>query len=157
MILSQKKRTSFCITDVRQNMEENKMKSFNKLLAVLLVGVVLGGCGAATKDSGFQQMDMKDAAILMEEASDYILLDVRTPEEFEEGHLPGAINVENERIGSEEIPELPKKDQKILVYCRSGNRSKQASAKLVKLGYTEIVEIGGIIDWSGTIETGGEQ
>ena len=88
------------------------------------------------------------------EETDYIILDVRTPEEFAEKHIPNAINVPNETIGENEIPELPRKDQMILVYCRSGNRSKQASEKLVKLGYTNIYEFGGINDWTG--ETVGE-
>ena len=65
-------------------------------------------------------------------------------EEYREKHLAGGINIANEAIGTEDIPELPDKDQLILVYCRSGNRSKQASEKLVKLGYTNIIEIGGM-------------
>ena len=73
---------------------------------------------------------------------------------YSEKHIPGAINIANEAIGTEDIPELPDKDQLILVYCRSGNRSKQASEKLVKLGYTNIVEIGGINSWSGETVTG---
>ena len=83
-----------------------------------------------------------------------VLLDVRTPEEYREGHIPGAINIPNETIGTEDIPELPDKEQLILVYCRSGNRSKQASEKLVKLGYTNIVEFGGINDWTGETVSG---
>jgi rhodanese-related sulfurtransferase len=86
---------------------------------------------------------------MMEKEKDYIILDVRRPDEFAEKHIPGAINIPNEIIGTEEIKELPNKKQLILVYCRSGNRSKQASEKLVKLGYTNIVEFGGIIDWTG--------
>ena len=81
-----------------------------------------------------------------------ILLDVRTPEEFASGHIPGAVNLPNEDIGTEEIPSLPDKDKLILVYCRSGNRSKQAAQKLVNLGYTNIVEFGGIMDWKGEIK-----
>ena len=83
-----------------------------------------------------------------------IILDVRTAAEFAEKHIPGAINIPNEIIGTEEIKELPNKKQLILVYCRSGNRSKQASEKLVKLGYTNIVEFGGIIDWPGETVSG---
>lgn len=86
---------------------------------------------------------------MMEEESGYIILDVRTPEEFGEKHIPGAVNIPNETIGTEEIPDLPDKEQLILVYCRSGNRSKQASEKLADLGYTNIVEFGGINDWEG--------
>ena len=80
-------------------------------------------------------------------------MDVRTAAEFDEKHIPGAINIPNEAIGTDAIPELPDKEQLILVYCRSGNRSKQASEKLVKLGYTNVVEFGGIIDWPGETET----
>ena len=91
---------------------------------------------------------------MMEEESGYIILDVRTAQEYGEKHIPGAINIANESIGTEDISELPDKDQLILVYCRSGNRSKQASEKLVKLGYTNIVEIGGINSWPGETATG---
>ena len=86
---------------------------------------------------------------MMEKESGYIILDVRTQEEFEEKHIVGAINIPNEAIGSDDIPELPDKDQLIFVYCRSGNRSKQASEKLAKLGYTNIIEFGGINSWTG--------
>ena len=96
---------------------------------------------------------MTDAVTMMEEENGYIILDVRTPEEFAERHIPGAINIPNETIGTTGIPELPDKDQLILVYCRSGNRSKQASEKLAALGYTNIVEFGGINDWPGETVT----
>ena len=89
---------------------------------------------------------------MMENESGYVVLDVRRPDEYAAGHIPGAINVANETIGTAEIPELPDKDQLILVYCRSGRRSKEAAEKLVKLGYTNIVEFGGILDWKGEIE-----
>ena len=89
---------------------------------------------------------------MMENESGYVILDVRRPDEYAAGHIPGAINVANETIGTAEIPELPDKDQLILVYCRSGRRSKEAAEKLVKLGYTNIVEFGGILDWKGEIE-----
>ena len=91
---------------------------------------------------------------MMEEESSHIILDVRTAQEYSEKHIPGAINIPNETIGTEDIPELPDKEQLILVYCRSGNRSKQASEKLVKLGYTNIVEFGGINDWTGETVSG---
>ncbi len=84
----------------------------------------------------------------------YIILDVRTGQEFASGHIPGAINIPNESIGSQAPAGLPDKNQLILVYCRSGNRSKQASKKLATLGYTNIVEFGGILDWPGQVETG---
>ena len=90
----------------------------------------------------------------MEAEENYIILDVRTQAEYEEKHIPGAICIPNETIGSDDIQELPDKDQLILVYCRSGNRSKQASEKLVALGYTNIVEFGGINDWPGKTVSG---
>ena len=79
-------------------------------------------------------------------------MDVRRADEFAEGHIPGAINIANEDILSAEPAELPDKDQVIYVYCRSGNRSKQASEKLAAMGYTNIVEFGGILDWTGEVE-----
>ncbi|MBE6943788.1 MAG: rhodanese-like domain-containing protein [Ruminococcaceae bacterium] len=97
----------------------------------------------------YRQISMDEAIAIMNSQTGYIILDVRRVDEFAAGHIPGAINVPNESIGSGEIPELPNKDQLILVYCRSGNRSKQASEKLVALGYTNIVEFGGILDWPG--------
>ena len=97
---------------------------------------------------------MDDAVTMMAEETDYILLDVRTAEEFAEKHIPGAICIPNEAIGSDEIPALPDKSQRIMVYCRSGNRSKQASQKLADLGYTNVVEFGGIIDWPGETVSG---
>ena len=118
----------------------------------------LTGCGnrntnnTENNDSAknsYVQISMDEAIKMMEEESDYIILDVRRPDEFAEKHIPGAINVPNENIGTDEISELPNKDQLILVYCRSGNRSKQASEKLAKLGYTNIHEFGGINSWPG--------
>ena len=92
---------------------------------------------------------MSEAVNMIENESNYIILDVRTPEEFKDKHIPNAINVPNESIGTNVISELPDKNQLILVYCRSGNRSKQASEKLAALGYTNIVEFGGINEWPG--------
>ena len=125
-----------------------------KILPIFLAALLLAGCAAPAEEITYRQVNMDEAITMMEEGSGYIILDVRTPEEFAEKHIPGAINVANETIGTDEIPELPDKDQLILVYCRSGNRSKQASEKLVALGYTNIVEFGGINDWPGEIETG---
>ena len=99
----------------------------------------------------YKQITMQEAKELFEKGGDYIIVDARRTDEFAEGHIPGAICIPNETIGTEEIPELPDKEQLIYVYCRSGNRSKQASEKLVALGYTNIVEFGGIIDWTGEI------
>lgn len=116
----------------------------------LLLLLFLAGCTASNEqENSYRQISMDEAVTMMEEESGYIILDVRTPEEFRERHIPNAINIPNETIGSEDIQELPDRDQLILVYCRSGNRSKQASGKLAELGYTNIVEIGGINDWTG--------
>ena len=124
-----------------------------RILPIFLVALLLVGCAAPAEEITYRQVNMDEAITMMEEGSGYIILDVRTPGEFEEKHIPGAINVANETIGTDEIPELPDKDQLILVYCRSGNRSKQASEKLVALGYTNIVEFGGINDWPGETVT----
>ena len=127
-----------------------------KYRAVFLTSVffLLFGCTTPNaQKASYEQISMKEAIVMMEEEKDYIILDVRTKEEFAEKHIPDAINIPNESIGTEEIPELPDKDQLILVYCRSGNRSKQASEKLAGLGYTNIVEFGGINEWPGEIVT----
>ena len=126
-----------------------------KRMPFLLSLLLLAGCAApAEQAAGYRQIGMDEAIAMMEEESGYVILDVRTPEEFADRHIPGAVNIPNETIGTEEIPELPDKAQLILVYCRSGNRSKQASDKLVGLGYTNIVEFGGINDWPGETVSG---
>ena len=99
----------------------------------------------------YRQITMDEAVTMMAQESGYLILDVRRPDEFAAGHIPNAINVANEDIGTDEIPALPDKDQLILVYCRSGRRSKEASEKLAALGYTNIVEFGGILDWTGDV------
>ena len=94
---------------------------------------------------------MDEAKALMEESEGYILLDVRTKEEYESGYIPGAINIPLSDINENVVSSLPDKSQMILVYCRSGNRSRQASDKLSRLGYTNIIEIGGINSWKGEV------
>ena len=125
-----------------------------KILPIFLAALLLVGCAVPAGEISYRQISMTDAVTMMEEESGYMILDVRTPEEFADKHIPGAINIPNETIGTDEIPELPDKDQLILVYCRSGNRSKQAAEKLAALGYTNIVEFGGINDWPGETVTG---
>ena len=128
-----------------------------KWLLTILAALVLTGCSAGEEEApAYQQIDMSEAVERMAQESGYILLDVRTAEEFRDKHIPGAINIPNESIGTVEIPELPDKEQRIFVYCRSGNRSKQASEKLAQLGYTNVVEFGGINDWPGEVVTGAE-
>ncbi|MBQ6901210.1 MAG: rhodanese-like domain-containing protein [Firmicutes bacterium] len=125
-----------------------------KLIIFLLSLTLLTACAApADKDISYRQITMDEAVVMMEEETGYVILDVRTPEEFAEKHIPGAINIPNETIGTDEITQLADKDQLILVYCRSGNRSKQASEKLAALGYSNIVEFGGINDWKGETES----
>ena len=100
----------------------------------------------------YEQITQDEAKALMVETENYIILDVRTEAEYAEGHIPDAICVPNETIADQMPEELPDKEQLILVYCRSGNRSKQASEKLAKLGYTNIKEFGGINTWTGDVE-----
>lgn len=125
-----------------------------KKYIIILVSVIMimGLTGCEKKDMSYTQISMEEAVAMMATEENYIILDVRTTEEFAERHIPNAINIPNETIGSEELEELPDKNQLILVYCRSGNRSKQASEKLAALGYTNIYEFGGINDWTGELE-----
>ena len=129
------------------------MRKIKRLLPFILSLMLLSSCGTPGGSSNsYRQISMDAAVKMMKDEKNYIILDVRRPDEYAEGHIPGAINVPNEEIGTAEIAELPDKAQLILVYCRSGRRSKEASEKLVKLGYTNIVEFGGILDWKGEIE-----
>ena len=126
-----------------------------KLLPILLSALMITGCAGTSNSqtNTYRSITMDEAVDMMAQETSYIILDVRRADEFAAGHIPNAINVANETIGTAEIPELPDKDQLIMVYCRSGRRSKEASEKLVKLGYTNIVEFGGILDWKGEIVT----
>ena len=129
-----------------------------RILPLLLVLVImLAGCGksdADTQNNTYEKISMSEGLARMESDENYILLDVRRADEFEAGHIPGAVNLPNEEIGTEEIPSLPDKAQTIYIYCRSGNRSKQAADKLLALGYTNLIEFGGIIDYTGELEYG---
>ena len=142
------------------------MKRLTRILLPAVIAMtavlILTGCGSSADDKTagdkktYRQVSPEEAAAMMEEETDYIILDVRTQEEYETAHIPGAICIPNETIGTEDIPELPDKEQLILVYCRSGNRSKQASEKLAKQGYTNIVEFGGINSWMGETVSGSD-
>lgn len=117
--------------------------------------LTIAGCGVEEteeNDMAYQQVTAEEAQEIMETEEDYVIVDVRTEEECESGHIPDAICIPNEDIGDTEPQELPDKEQLILVYCRSGNRSKQASGKLAAMGYSNVVEFGGIQDWPGEIE-----
>ncbi len=125
---------------------------------LLMLSLLLCSCQVLDGDgmvfSSYRSVSQEEAARLMASEKNYIILDVRRPDEFDSGHIKGAINIPNEEIDEDtEIPQLPDKDQLIFVYCRAGNRSKEASQKLFNMGYTAIVEFGGIETWEGEIET----
>lgn len=127
------------------------MKHKNLVLVMALImttAFILGSCG-----TGYKQISQDEAMKIMEEESGYLIVDVRRPDEFAEGHIEGAINVPNEEIAEEMPEELPDKDQLLLIYCRTGRRSKEASEKLAKIGYKNVYEFGGINTWTGTIVT----
>lgn len=100
----------------------------------------------------YEKNSMSEGIERMKSDEGFILLDVRRADEFASGHIPGAVNLPNEEIGKAEIPALPDKNQTIYIYCRSGNRSKQAADKLLALGYTNLIEFGGILDYTGELE-----
>lgn len=128
-----------------------------RFLALALVLVLcLTGCNAGiSKESattvmtGYKQISQDEAKAIMARDDGHIIVDVRRQDEYDAGHIPGAILIPNESIDKERPKELPDLDQIILVYCRSGRRSKEASEKLAKMGYTNIYEFGGIITWPG--------
>lgn len=124
------------------------------LVGVLITSIVtfISGCSNEKREeNSYRMINMDTAQKMFEEEGDYIILDVRHADEYADGHIKGAINIDNDVIGANKLEELPDKEQTIYVYCRSGNRSKQAAKKLVSLGYTDVIEIGGIIDWKGDI------
>lgn len=102
--------------------------------------------------STIKYVSMNEIQKIMDKEINYIILDVRTIEEYNEGHIPNAICIPNEAIDKNVYEKLSDKNQLLLIYCRSGNRSKQATKKLSELGYTNLIEFGGIIDWTGDIE-----
>ena len=122
---------------------------------------VIGGADGPTSiylkendDTGnYTQIDQETAKLMMELDDGHVIVDVRREDEYAKGHIPGAILIPNESIGTEQPSELPDLDQIILVYCRSGRRSKEASQKLADIGYKNVYEFGGIIDWTGEIVT----
>ena len=126
------------------------MLKINKrfLIALLTFTLPLGCVGCSDGDSAtYEQISGAEAKALMDSESGYIIIDARTQEEYDQGHIPGAIMIPEYEIANRAEKEIPDKDQLILVYCRSGRRSKIAAEELVKLGYTNVKEFGGIIDW----------
>ena len=130
-----------------------------KVVAVLLLLVMASavtGCGGDTADdrkeqAKYQRITADEAQVLMQKERDYLILDVRSPEEFAEGHIPHAINIPMERIGEEPPQELPDRNQMIFVYCVKGIRSMNVANRLAHMGYKNIIEMGGIQDWHGEI------
>ncbi len=127
---------------------------------LLCIVAVLSACGdgagietesateaEADKEAVYMNITAKEAKKIMDEGGDYVILDVRTEEEFAEGHVPGAMLIPHDKINVQASEKLPDKDRLILVYCRSGRRSKLAAEALLALGYKNIIEFGGIIDW----------
>ena len=122
-----------------------------KKICLALFILILSSSCIFSKGEGYKRISMDEAKTLMEKEEGYILLDVRTKGEYESGYIPGAINIPLSDIDEKIISFLPDKSQMILVYCRSGNRSREASDKLSKLGYSNVLEIGGINAWKGEI------
>ena len=136
------------------------MKNIVILIVTILLGFLLQGCSAPEQMSEetvmgqtyeYTQISQDKAAEMMAEDDGHVIVDVRREDEYAEGHIPGAILIPNESIVDTPPEELPDFDQIILVYCRSGRRSKEAAQKLADMGYTNVYEFGGIITWTGEI------
>ncbi|MBQ3057811.1 MAG: rhodanese-like domain-containing protein [Clostridia bacterium] len=126
------------------------MKKVKGLILMLLISLSLFGltaCQDGGNNATYEQITPQQAKEIMDTEQDYIIIDARTEEEFAEGHIENAILIPEYEIKDRAEKELPDKEQLILVYCRSGRRSKIASEELVNLGYTNVKEFGGIIDW----------
>lgn len=119
------------------------------LLAILGAALLLTGCIGGQVKAAYRRVSAEEAQQIMKNESGYQIVDVRTPEEYASGHIPNAICIPNESIGKQPPTELSDKKQLLLIYCRSGRRSKEAANKLVELGYENVVDFGGIIDWPG--------
>ena len=128
------------------------------IMTALLLLLTACSSGAQVMDGdgmvrSYTQISQDEAKEMMEQDDGHVIVDVRRPDEFAAGHIPGAICIPNETIESEQPEELTDLDQVILIYCRSGNRSKQAAQKLFDMGYTNVYEFGGINDWTGEVVT----
>ena len=135
----------------------------NTILFIAAILFLLTGCasrGQVMDGDGmlnsYKQISQEQAKEMMEKDDGHVVVDVRRQDEYDAGHIPGAILIPNESINKDQPEELPDLDQIILVYCRSGNRSKQAAQKLFDMGYRNIYEFGGITDWTGEIVTEAE-
>ena len=125
------------------------MKKVKGLIIMLLISLSLFGMMACDGENNvtYEQITAEQAKTIMDTEKDYVIIDARTEDEFAEGHIENAILIPEYEISTKAEKELSDKEQLILVYCRSGRRSKIASEELVKLGYTNVKEFGGIIDW----------
>ena len=126
------------------------MRKLRGLIIMFLISLSLFGltaCQSGDNNATYEQITAEQAKTIMDTEKDYVIIDARTEEEFAEGHIENAILIPEYEITNRAEKELPDKEQLILVYCRSGRRSKIASEELVKLGYTNVKEFGGIIDW----------
>jgi len=124
------------------------------ILIIISAMFIFTACSGGGKAGTYTQITQDEAAEMMLRDDGHIIVDVRREDEYVQGHIPDAVCIPNESIGSEMPPQLPDLDQIILVYCRSGNRSKQAAQKLADIGYTNVYEFGGIITWTGETVTG---
>lgn len=130
-------------------------KPIKKLILFLLMALLLTACGHTKEndqEAVYMNITAQEAKEIMDAEEGYIILDVRTQAEYDEKHIPGAIVIPHDEIEEKAEQLLPDKDQLLLVYCRSGRRSKLAAEALVKLGYTNIKEFGGIINWPYEVE-----
>lgn len=128
-------------------------KRMGLVLLALCLSMLFLGCNSSIEQEesnmiSYEQISQAEAKTLMESESDYVILDVRTEEEFAEGYIAGAMLIPDDEVMEKAESMLPDKNQLILVYCRSGRRSKLAAEALATLGYTNVKEFGGIIDWS---------
>ena len=130
------------------------------IIFILFLCIIFSSCGTANKQaspngedgkSSYTRISQEEAKKMMEADDGHVIVDVRRADEFASGHIPGAILVPNESIGTEKPAELPDLDQIILVYCRSGNRSAQAAKKLADLGDKNVYDFGGIMSGTGDI------
>lgn len=131
------------------------------LLCLAMLFVALTGCRSQILDGdgmerSYFQISQEEAAEMMQKDDGHLIVDVRTREEYARSHIPGAICLPNEEIGNTQPEALPDLNQTLLVYCRSGRRSKEAAQKLFDIGYTNVYEFGGIIDWTGDLVSGEE-
>lgn len=120
------------------------------LLSMIIFCLLLTGCGGekqTEQTTDYMQITAEEAKSMMEKEGGYLLLDVRTQSEYDEGHIEGALLIPDSEIFSRAEEEISDKDTLILVYCRSGRRSKLAAQSLTDLGYTKVYEFGGIADW----------